>query len=1243
MAKRKRSQRNFKSLGEPESNLFPFVAIGASSGGLEAFKRLLQNLPADTGMAFAFIQHLSPQHPSMLASLLSRSTVMSVTEVQHGVLVSPNCVYVIPPNTLMGVAGHRLELSVRPDERGAPRPIDHFFRSLALERGTHAVGVVLSGTDSDGALGLQAIRGEGGIAIVQSECSAKNPEMPRAAIGAGPVDLILSPEEIGKELAQIGGHSELMVCAPHDEGDESQLNRLFTSLRTATQVDFKGYKPGTIQRRIARRMVLRRHARLDAYVSYVEANPSEVMALCEDILIHVTDFFRDPETFEALANDILPRLLRERSGDSPLRVWVPGCSTGEEVYSILICLLELMSKLGMPVPIQIFGTDLSERVIRIARKGTYPEAAISQLTPERQTRFFSRVENGYQVVKSVRDLVVFARHNLLVDPPFSRLDLISCRNVLIYLGSASQRRAIATFHYALQHGGHLMIGRSESLVDFPDLFAFLDKQHRFYFKKAAGTHASMELIGRGWSRKEDQKLVSSPLKSDVQSAEAGLEKVAERIVLAEYSPAYIIVNEDLELIHARGDTSAYLQFPPGRPTFSLLKFAKENVRGELRKLLTKVKSDRSLKESATLRVKEHGIIRHIRLEVRRIPHAESSRSSFVVLFFTTESDSGHAYSTRAANPDSSEVQYLHDELALTNQLLQSIIDERDAANQDLTVANEEIQSSSQELQSINEELETSKEELQSTNEELHTVNEELQNRNRELSTLSEDLANLLTSTTIPILMLDDDLRIRRLTTAAERLLNVRASDIGRPVGEIRMALNLDDVTPVVQRVIATLNDEDIDVRAGDGCWYVLRIRPCRAEDNHVQGVVLFLVDVDQARRAELAANTAREFAESVIESLQTPLLVLRKDLRVRLVNPAFLESYNLRSADVEDRFLYDVGGGAWSPAVLRTALERLSAEQVPIEGLEFEQDDGSKKRSVLVNARPVQSDGEKQVLIAVQDITVQKRAEWILFEEQERLKRSLQAGAAELAQTVQILQTESVSRKQAETALQESEAALLQNRGELRALTASLLQSQGDERRRVSRELHDDLSQKMAKLQFDIETLEQQMPSTFQQWKTGLLCIRDEAGALSNDIRRIAYQLHPSSLDHLGLSVALRSLCNEFAEREKLEIKFAARKVPKHIPPDIASSLYRVVQEALRNVVKHAGPTAVSLTLAGGPGRLSLALGDSGAGFDAPSVKGKGGLGLISMQERVRLVNGEFSIKSDPGHGVLITIHVPLE
>jgi two-component system CheB/CheR fusion protein len=731
-------------------------------------------------------------------------------------------------------------------------------------------------------------------------------------------------------------------------------------------------------------------------------------------------YFRDPEAFQALEEEILPRLLQGRSPELPLRVWVPGGSTGEEAYSIVICLLESMAKSGAVFPIQMFSTDLSERAIRTARIAIYPETDVAGMTPERREHFFTEVENGYQVAKPVRDVITFARQNLLIDPPISRLDLISCRNVVTAVAPARQRQLVAVFHYALQPQGYLLMRSSERLASFSDLFEPAGRGYEYYSKKAAVNYGGLDLIVGGLPRERAE--------------------------------------------HALADN--------------------------------------------------------------------------------------------------------------------------------------------QELYSLNEDLATSQEELRSANEELKSVNDELQIRNLELGDLSDDLTNLLTSTTIPIVMLDSELLIRRFTTAAENLLNVLPSDVGRPVGDLRMSLSMEDVEPLARRVTQTSTPENIEVQAKDGCWYLLRVRPCRSLEHRPNGAVLFLVDIDQARRASLAANSAREFAESVVESLQTPLLVLTSDLRIRMANRAFFEAFQMRTADLEDRLLYEIEDEACSSPALRTALERLCAEQSPIVALEL----NLARKILSIGAHLVERDGERQILVAMEDITRQKKAEQILQH---------------------TVETESIGRKHAET--------------ELRALTASLLQSQGDERRRLSRELHDDLSQKIAKLQFDVETLEQQLPAEFPQWKTGLLSIRDEVGALSNDVRRIAYQLHPSSLDHLGLSVALRSLCSEFAEREKLQVEFAVRKVPRRIPPDIASSLYRVAQEALRNVAKHSGSTAVRVTLVGMPKRLTMTIRDEGAGFDAGSVKGNGGLGLISMQERVRLVHGEFSLKTLPGQGVAIAIQVPLQ
>jgi two-component system, chemotaxis family, CheB/CheR fusion protein len=1213
---------------------FPIVGVGASAGGLEAFTGLLQHLPPDTGMAFIFIQHLAPQHASMLPSLLVRSTVMPVMEVRHGTPVKPNHVYVIPPNTLMRIAGDSLELEPRPEERGAPRPIDYFLHSLAADRKAAAIGVILSGADSDGALGLQAIREEGGIGIVQTESSAKHPDMPRAALAAGSVDLILSPEEMGDALERIGRHPSLTehdlpgVAAKNRE-DETQLSRIFALIRSATGIDFRGYKPGTIQRRIHRRMVLQRHKDLEAYRSCLESNRAELHALYEDILINVTRFFRDSETFTALKDKILPRLLHERKADMPVRIWVPGCSSGEEPYSIAMCLVESIPISSSPIPIQIFGTDISERGITIARAATYSKNRVAELSPERQARFFERVENGYRVTKPIREMCVFARQNLLADPPFSRLDLICCRNVLIYLGHDLQSKVIATFHFALRPEGYLILGRSESLPQSQDLFSAVDKQHRFYVRKAVGDPANRELT-RGRSAGEQQgnlTLFSSPSQEGMLQVE--LEKAAERLVLSEYGPAWVIVNENFEIIHSRGETSPFLQLAPGRATFEVLKMARECIRGELRKLLSKAKSADSLVQSAVFQTRDRGEIRTIRLEVRRIAGSAGSGSRFLVLFFTPTTDgtarsrqSGGARTQSRLKPDPAEVERLKQELLLTSERMQSVIDERDAANQDLTSANEEIQSSNEELQSINEELETSKEELQSSNEELNTLNEELLSRNRELSLLGDDLTNLLGSTTIPILMLDCELHIRRVTAAAEQFFNIRPADIGRPIADIRMRLNVNDLQVLMRRVMETLNAEELQLQDLDGRWHLLRVRPYRTADNRIEGTVLTLIDIDQIRQEQMRADAARDFAESVVESVQTPLLVLRSDLRVRVANRAFCESFSVQRTEIENRFFREISEGRWDRPSLQTALERLPTSREPVAGFEIEQDfPGSGRRNLLIHACNIQPDGESQILVAVEDVTDEKRARHILIEGQERLKRDLESE---------------------ETALHESEAALLRSRNELRALAAKLLQTQAEERRRVSRELHDDLSQKIAKLQFDVETLEQHLPPDLKSMKKRLMIIRDGVEALSNDVRRIAYELHPSALDHLGLAVALRSYAREFTEREGIPVRFISRKVPAQIPAEVAGTLFRIVQEALRNVAKHAGKASVSIALTGGSNRLSLSIRDNGIGFDVDSVRDKGGLGLISIQERTRLVRGDFSLETLPGRGATITVHVPL-
>ncbi len=1223
---------------------FPVVAMGASAGGLEAFTRLLQNLPSNTGMAFVLIQHLAPQHNSILSSILARATPMPVVEVEHGTPVQPDRVFVIPPNKLMTISQGVLELAPRLEGRGMPMPIDHFFRSLAADQKALSIGVVLSGTASDGALGLQTIRAEGGIAIVQREDSAKFGGMPHDALAAGPVDLVLPPEEIARELGRIA-RSPSRTLPIGREGtesvDEDNLNRIFAAVRTATAIDFQAYKRPTIQRRIARRILMKQKAGLAEYADFLETDTAEALALSEDLLISVTSFFRDPETFLALENEILPQLLEDRSPQTTLRVWAPGCATGEEVYSIAMCLVEAASKLRSAMPIQIFGTDLSSRAIALVRSGTYLESQLAPISLERQERFFTKSPNGYQVVKSVRELCVFARQNVCNDPPYSRLDLISCRNVLIYLSAAMQRKVISTFHYALQPNGFLLLGKSESLRGSRDLFLPEGKPHPFFRRNSTSARPSLEFVGGRFLLGAAEPVASATALMPQRFREPNFENAAERIVLKEYGPPWVVVNDRLEIIHSRGDTSPYLQLPPGMPSLELLKMARDTLRGELRNLLLKAKAENVSTHSATVLEHIGGKMRRVGLEVRRISPAAAAGPSFLVVFLTQpDTHSATSHSSPEIKDASSETASLRQELTLTSQRLQAIIEEHDAANQELTSANEEIRSSNEELQSVNEELETSKEELQSSNEELNTVNEELQNRNIELSRLGDDLTNLLSSTTIPILMLDNELRIRRMTPVAETILAIRATDVGRPIGDIRMRLSVDDVEPVVRSVLDTLQARELEVQDREGLWHLLRVRPYRTSDRRIEGVVLVLIDIHQLRTARIEANAAREFAESVIESVQTPLLVLLSDLRIRLANDAFCQAYGVQSAQIQNQLFPEIAGKQW--AGVQAELESVLSDRAVLRDREFGfASAGQEKRTVSISARPIHSYGAQMILVAIEDITARKVAEGVLLTRQKQLKRRVEAGSAELRKTSETLQTEVTGRVYAESALQETEAALLRSRGELRELTASLMHAQDEERRRVSRELHDDLSQKVAKLQFDIDTLEQKLPMGLVEAKQRLRGFRDQVGTLSDDLRRVAHQLHPATLDHLGLAVALKAYADEFSKSTGLPVLFTGHEVPGNIPIETASCLYRIAQEALRNVAKHAGKATVEMALKGTRDGLELSIRDDGIGFDIETARAKHGLGLIGMEERVRLVGGKFSLQTTPGHGVAIAIQAP--
>jgi two-component system, chemotaxis family, CheB/CheR fusion protein len=965
---------------------FPVVGIGASAGGLDAFRQLLSHLPIDTGMAFVMIQHLEPKQKSLLSEILSRETTMPVVEVQQGMAVEPNCIYVIPPSTKMVILQGLLHLTPRDKAHGVAMPIDAFFMSLAVDRGSKAIAVVLSGGESDGARGLEAVKEAGGITFAQCEESAKVSSMPNTAIATGQVDFVLSPAAIAEELAKISRHPYVIhptpakVVAAIAEG-ENALQTIFSILQTTIGVDFTLYKHTTLKRRILRRMVLYRIETLEEYIAYLQGHKAEIQALYEDILINVTSFFRDPIAFATLESKVFP-VIANRAPDSPIRIWVVGCSTGEEVYSIAMCLLEFLDSQAVKPPIQIYATDISDWAIEKARKGIYLQNRVVDVSSERLQRFFVPVEGGYQIGKSVRELCVFAKQNLCSDPPFSKLDLISCRNVLIYLGAVLQKKVFPIFHYALKPAGFLLLGASETTGKSSDLFTVVDKKYKIYSRKTAATRLSLELIANTYA----SEIANPALRnSDVAWSDLELQKEADRLVLDRYAPAGIVINSDLEIVHFRGQTSPYLEAAPGRASHNLLRMAKEGLKLELRTAIHQAKQQELPVKKVGLQIHEGTQNRVVSLEVIPIQARGPDERYFLVLFAdvaplktpdVTQVLKNVSHNGKPTS-EKQEIIRLNQELENTKEYLRSIIEEQEATNQDLRAANEEILSSNEEFQSSNEELETAKEEIQATNEELNTINDELQHRNVEVTQVSSDLQNLISSTNIPILMLGGDLCIRRFTPLAQSILHLISADVGRPLRDISPTLKIPDLEAQIQEVMDTLTIKEQEVQDQNGHWYDLRIRPYKTIDNKIDGVILILVDIDAIKRGMAELQYSHNYAQAIVETVREPLIVLDKNLRVSTANQSFYRMFQTNSSETEKHLIFELGNGQWNTPQLRLLLLEILPRHVQLQDFEVEHDfEQIGHKVMLLNARTMtQSEGGDSILLAIEDITDRKRLE----------------------------------------------------------------------------------------------------------------------------------------------------------------------------------------------------------------------------------------------------------------------------
>lgn len=944
-------------------------------------------MPQKTGMGYVLVQHMDPTHGSALAEILARITNVPVTEVTDGTVVEPDHVYVIPANTTMSIKGGVLRLVARASGYGQHRPINHFMSSLALDRGDQAVCVILSGTASDGTEGCCAVKAAGGITFAQDESSAKYGSMPRNAVAAGGVDFVMAPADIARELARIGRHPYITRALTQqgkwpEVAEGKELEALLAIVRDATGVDFAHYKQSTMHRRIKRRMVLHQFENFKQYLNYLRSNPQEVDELYRDILIHVTGFFRDPEAFEALRTLVFPSLLEEHESKGlPIRMWVPACSTGEEVYSLAMLLLECIWERARTNPaasattgeLQIFATDISDPAIERARAGIYTEQALVDVSPERMHRFFTHSNGGFQISKTVRDMCVFARQNILKDPPFSKLDFVSCRNLLIYLSPVLQKRVVPMLHYALNPGGYLMLGGSEHLGEYGDYFTLIDKRNKIYQRKRSAARLVNYFSGSDFSPRR----LEEPHGEKDQPKLVFVEREVERALLNRFVPASVVVNSDMDVVQFRGKTGAYLEPPPGSPTFSLAKMAREGLLVDLRAAFNRARKDNSPVRKQGVRVRSNGGTREVDLEVIPI-RGESPRDHFYVVVFQdaeqriTPSPAGKQRRAKKAEEQSAlarERDQALRECKEVHEHLQALIEDHETTLEEFKSANEEVLSANEELQSTNEELETAKEELQSTNEELTTLNEELQNRNTELSVTNNDLLNLFANANMPVIILGADMRIRRFTPPAQKLFNLQPADMGRRIGEIRPNVSIDNLEKMAREAVESSSSQEYEVRETDtGGWYLMRIRPYRTWDNRIDGAVVSLQDITPLKQT---LERLRSHADAVIENAREATLVLDGNSRVTVANRAFYQAFGGSPADTEGRVIFELGNGEWNIPRLQSLLEAIASGSSQFEDFELRHDfPNLGPRTMMLNARRLEPlAGRWMIVLSIEDVT----------------------------------------------------------------------------------------------------------------------------------------------------------------------------------------------------------------------------------------------------------------------------------
>lgn len=1207
------------------------VGIGASAGGLTALRSFFNALPVDTDMAFVVITHLHPEHESHMAELLQKNTQMPTQQVTKKIKIEPNQVYVIPPNRSIIMTDTHLDTREFDEPHGHRTPIDHFFRSMAASGHSDPVAIILSGGGTDGSVGIKDVKEVGGLIMVQHPEDAEYDSMPRAALTTGLVDVVLPAAQLAQKLTDYIQHRPQL---PHDPGELSEmesetLNRILAQVHARTGHDFTQYKRSTILRRVERRMQLNGFETLDAYLAFLRGSSDEVQAMFNDILIGVTNFFRDRASWEALKEKVIPQLFEGKQGQiaekEGIRIWSIGCATGEEAYGLAMLLLEESERQDFHTNLQIFASDLDEKSIAQARDGLYPAAIEADVSSERLERFFDREGEYYRVKRELREIVLFTSHNVMRDPPFSRQDLIACRNMLIYLERAVQDRVFDIFHYSLNLGGYLFLGNSESAEHIPELFNIVDKTHRLYKAKpwmGEKPHVpSMPLSFMKSSRSYETFALSRPRMTRFLEQPEILEELHKK-TLENYGPPSVIVNDKFAILHISETAGRYLHHPRGTITGDLLTLVRPELQLELRSALFHAFEKGKSTVSRLVAVQFNGHKRRVLVTVRpRLSEQGTGQTierEALVVFIEDElenvDDSVEITTPHNEAEQDEMVSHLQSESQRLREQLQITMEEYESSNEEMKAANEELQSINEEYRSATEELETSKEELQSVNEELQTVNSEMRNKLDELSQAHQELENLMGATEIATLYLDRNLNIQRFTAGVQELFSIVPTDRGRRISDLAHKLGYEKFPEDAEQVLRSLVPLEREIEKGDGNWYVMRMRPYRTMEHHIEGVVVSFIDINKLKateeelmeirqtleqRAEIRtvqledANKqimqARDLFENLFEVNPVPTSITRlEDGTFINVNDAYLQYFSLDYEDVIGHTSRELNLPL-DPTLRPRMIARVQ-KQGFVRNVEMETKlPSGEVRTILVSMQIVTVDNENALMLAFIDIT-----EHIVAERQTR------TAATSLSAAEQV------------------------------------------ERQRISQILHDELQQNIFAVKMQLSFLGEAVAKgnaeaakvDLQQLDTWL------ADAIATT-RQLSVDLSPPVLRGEGLTESLLWIASQMKTQYGLDVQVESNGVQATFQDDVRMVVFQSLRELLFNIVKHSGTLEAVVALEEEDGGVNILVSDEGKGFNMQEINELAANGLRKMRDRLFLIGGNLKIDSKPGHGTRVTIEAP--